>query len=214
MKNQKTSGADASPIVIIVDDDAGVRSSLVRLFGSVGLETKQHASALEFMESSMPDAPRCLVLDVRMPGLSGLELQGRLVAKSIAVPIIFMTGHGDVPMSVDAMKLGAVDFLIKPFRDQDMLDAVASAIETDRESRTSLKMERAVRQRFELLSPREAEIMKHVTAGLMNKQIAGLLDLSEITVKIHRGKAMRKMEAKSLPDLVRMAEVVGLGDQS
>ena len=198
------------PIIYIVDDDESMREALRRLFGSVGLRVEMFGSATEFLRSKLPDVASCLVLDVRLPGLSGLDFQAELAKASIHIPIIFMTGHGDIPMSVKAMKAGAVDFLTKPFRDQDMLDAVAMAIERDRERRQEEKRLSDLRSHFEALTPREREVMGLVTAGMMNKQIAGELKLAEITVKIHRGHIMRKMGARSLADLVRMAEVLGV----
>src|SRR5229473_1200926 len=198
------------PIIFIVDDDESMREALRRLFGSVGLRVEMFGAATEFLRSKLPDVASCLVLDVRLPGLSGLDFQVELAKASIHIPIIFMTGHGDIPMSVKAMKAGAVDFLTKPFRDQDMLDAVAMAIERDRERRDEEKRLSDLRSHFEALTPREREVMGLVTAGMMNKQIAGELELAEITVKIHRGHIMRKMGARSLADLVRMAEVLGV----
>src|SRR6478735_7465748 len=201
----------SSSVVIIVDDDASIRASLDSLFRSVGLETRLFGSPAELLGGVMPDKPACIVLDVRLPGVSGLDLQGQLTRQGIRYPIIFMTGHGDIPMSVRAMKAGAVDFLSKPFRDQDMLDAVTAALERDAQRRAEAATKEDIRIQYESLTAREREVMGHVTAGLMNKQVAGLIGLSEITVKIHRGHIMRKMAAKSLPDLVRMAEMLGIG---
>jgi FixJ family two-component response regulator len=193
-------------IIHIVDDDDSLRAALDSLFRSVGLAVRGHASVTDFLATPREDAPGCLVLDVRLPGISGLDFQDRLDELGIGLPVVLMTGHGDIPMSVRAMKAGAVDFLAKPFRDQDMLDAVAAAVERDRVRRTQKDDEAGLRDRYATLSPREREVMALVTAGKMNKQAAYELGLSEVTVKIHRGAAMRKMGAKTLPDLVRMAE--------
>ena len=198
------------PIVFVVDDDASMRNALANLFRSVGLQSALFGSGSELLGSKLPDVPSCLVLDIRLPGVSGLDSQAELAKANIHIPIIFMTGHGDIPMSVQAMKAGAVDFLSKPFRDQDMLDAVTTAIERDRKRRESEKAVAGLRRLFETLTAREREVMVLVTAGLMNKQIAGELGVSEITVKIHRGHTMKKMGARSLADLVRMAEVLGI----
>lgn len=200
----------SSAIVIIVDDDAGIRASLDSLFRSVGLETRLFGSPAELLGSALPDGPGCIVLDVRLPGVSGLDLQGQLFRQGISYPIIFMTGHGDIPMSVRAMKAGAVDFLAKPFRDQDMLDAVTAALERDAQHRAEAATRDDIRAQYETLTAREREVMGHVTAGLMNKQVAALIGLSEITVKIHRGNVMRKMGVRSLADLVRKAEALGI----
>lgn len=196
--------------VHIVDDDAALREALDSLFRSVGLETRLFANAQAFLESGLANEAGCLVLDVRLPGLSGLDFQDKLAAADVRMPIVLMTGHGDIPMSVRGMKAGAVDFLTKPFRDQDMLDAVAAALERDAANRAQQGDIGDLRARFEALSPREKQVMARVASGLMNKQVAHQLGLSEITVKIHRGNLMRKMEAKSLADLVRMAEALKL----
>jgi FixJ family two-component response regulator len=197
-------------VVFVVDDDASMRAAMQLLFRSVGLRAEVFASAAEFLRSKPADVPCCLVLDVRLPGLSGLDFQTELAKADIQVPIIFMTGHGDIPMTVKAMKAGAIEFLAKPFRDQDMLDAVRVGLERDRSRREGEKAISNVRSKFASLTPREQEVMGFVNAGLMNKQIAAEMQLAEITVKLHRGSVMRKMEAKSLADLVRMADIVGI----
>jgi FixJ family two-component response regulator len=196
------------PIVYVVEDDPSLREVLGRLFRTVGLRAEVFGSAPELLQSKFPDVASCLVLDIRLPGLSGLDIQTELAKANVHIPIIFMTGHGDIPMSVRAMKAGAIDFLTKPFRDQDILDAVAMAIERDRSRRDNEKALLELRALFEALSPREREVMALVTSGLMNKQIAAEIGLSEITVKIHRGHVMRKMAARSLADLVRMADLL------
>lgn len=207
---QSAAEGAGEPIVFVVDDDESVRTALGNLFRSVGLRVEVFGSAAELLRSKLPDVVSCLVLDVRLPGLSGLDFQAELAKAHLHIPIIFMTGHGDVPMSVKAMKAGAIDFLTKPFRDQDMLDAVTGALERDRTRRESERTVSELRTRFETLSPREREVMGFVTAGLMNKQIADEVKLSEITVKIHRGHVMKKMGARSLADLVRMAEALDI----
>jgi FixJ family two-component response regulator len=198
------------PIVFVVEDDESMRRALSNLFQSVGLEVELFGSASEMLQTKLPDVASCLVLDVRLPGLSGLDFQTELANANIHTPIIFMTGHGDIPMSVRAMKGGAVDFLTKPFRDQDMLDAVMTAIERDRKRRQDDKIVANLRALLETLTAREREVLALVSSGLMNKQIAAELELAEITVKIHRGHIMKKMGAKSLADLVRMAERLGI----
>jgi FixJ family two-component response regulator len=197
-------------LVLVIDDDPSVRNGLTLLFRSVGFETRAFGSTQEFVQSTLPDIPSCLVLDVRLPGQSGLDFQAELVKANIHIPIIFMTGHGDIPMTVRAMKGGAIDFLAKPFRDQDILDAVATAIDRDRRRRASEKVLSDLRALFETLSPREREVMALVSSGLMNKQIAAEMNLAEITVKIHRGRTMKKMRARSVADLVKMAEALGV----
>ena len=202
--------SQATSSVYVIDDDKALRDSLTSLFRSVGLQVKAFGSANEFLEQPPPDTPSCLVLDVRLPGLSGLDFQSELAKANIHIPIVFMTGYGDIPMTVKAMKAGAVEFLIKPFRDQDLLDAVRLGIERDRDQREVDKAASDLRARFDSLTPREQQVISYVTSGLMNKQIAGQIGVSEITVKVHRGNIMRKMGAKSLADLVRMADVLGL----
>lgn len=198
------------PIVFIVEDDISFRDALKRLFRTVDLNTEVFGSAAELLQYKLPDVPGCLILDVRLPGVSGLDIQSELIKANIHIPIIFMTGHGDIPMSVRAMKAGAVDFLTKPFRDQDILDAVVAAIDRDRRRREKEGEVSGLQALFESLSAREREIMALVTTGLMNKQVAAEVGLSEITVKIHRGNVMKKMGAKTLADLVRMAEALHL----
>jgi len=202
--------AELQPMVFVIDDDADLREALSSLFRSVGLQVKAFATAPEFLQIKLPEGPTCLVLDVRLPGLSGLDFQAELTRAKIDIPIVFMTGHGDIPMTVRAMKAGAVEFLPKPFRDQDMLDAVQTGLERDRRRRKDASETAKLRADFDTLTAREQEIMGLVTAGLMNKQIAGQLGVSEITVKVHRGSVMRKMNARSLADLVRMADALGV----
>jgi FixJ family two-component response regulator len=201
---------EAQSVVFVIDDDGSVREALANLFASVGLRVEAFGSTAEFLRSKLSGGPSCLVLDVRLPGLSGLDFQADLVKANIPVPIIFITGHGDIPMTVRAMKAGAVEFLTKPFRDQDLLDAVQRGLELDRTRREKQKSVAEMRARFESLTAREREVITLVCAGLMNKQIAGELGVTEITVKVHRGNAMRKMGARSLADLIRMAQVLGL----
>ena len=205
-----TEAVETEAIVFVVDDDPSMRKALSNLFRSVGLRAEVFGSARELLESELPEVASCLVLDIRLPGPSGLDFQAELAKTNIQIPIIFMTGHGDIPMTVKAMKAGAVDFLTKPFRDQDMLDAVAIAIERDRTRRKDEKIVAELRAVFETLTARERDVLALVASGLMNKQIAAEIGLAEITVKIHRGHIMRKMGAKSLADLVRMAEMLGI----
>jgi FixJ family two-component response regulator len=193
-------------VVLIVDDDAAVRDSLESLLRSVGQASVSYASARAFLDAARPDVPACLVLDVRLPEQSGLDLQRALAASGVHIPVIVITGHGDVPMSVAAMKAGAIDFLTKPFRDQDLLDAIQRGIRLDRERRAEAARLVSLQQRYATLSPREREVMSMVAEGLANKQIAAALDLKEITVKVHRAQVMRKLEAKSLPELARIAD--------
>jgi FixJ family two-component response regulator len=197
---------EAQPTIVVIDDDPAIRESLGSLLRSVGLQVKLLASVSEFLKSGRPDAPTCLVLDVRLPGRSGLDFQRELSAADIQLPIIFITGHGDIPMSVQAMKGGAIEFLTKPFRDQDLLDAIQLGLARDRAWRDNEKTMAALRARFDTLTPREREVMALVVTGRLNKQIAGDIGISEITVKVHRGQVMRKMQASSLPDLARMAD--------
>ena len=206
----RDAGDDALPLVVVLDDDAAMRSALESLLRSVGFRAKAFGSAQDFLASDVTQTANCLILDVRLPRVSGLEFQSQLAAAGIHVPIIFMTGHGDIPMTVQAMKAGAVDFLAKPFRDQDMLDAVAAAIERDQRRRDGDGVSQDQQARYRSLSERERQVMALATAGLMNKQIAANLGITEMTVKLHRGKVMRKMQAKSVPDLVRKAEILGL----
>ena len=198
------------PIVYVIDDDESMRRALTNLFQSVRLRVEVFGSAIELLQSSLPDVASCLVLDIRLPGLSGLDFQAELAEANIHIPIIFMTGHGDIPMTVRAMKAGAIDFLTKPFRHQEMLDAVATAIERDRKRREDEKMISNAQALFETLTPRERDVLALVAAGLMNKQIAAELGIAEITVKIHRGHIMKKMMTRSLADLVRITEMLGI----
>jgi FixJ family two-component response regulator len=209
-KSTTKSAGTRDSIVFIVEDDASMRRALTNLFQSVGLEVEVFGSASEMLQNGLPDVASCLVLDIRLPGLSGLDFQTELTKANIHIPVIFMTGHGDIPMTVRAMKGGAVDFLTKPFRDQDMLDAVVTAIDRDRQRRETDKIIANLRALLETLTPREREILTLVSSGLMNKQIAAELGLAEITVKIHRGHIMKKMGSKSLADLVRKAEMLGI----
>jgi FixJ family two-component response regulator len=197
-------------VVYVIDDDTSTRESLKSLFSSVGLHVEAFGSAPDFFGKKLPDAAICLVVDVRLPGLSGLDFQVELTKANIDVPIIFITGHGDIAMTVKAMKAGAVEFLTKPIREQDLLDAVKLGLEKDETRRKGQKTTSIVRSLFESLTPREQEVIRLVTAGLMNKQIAAEMGVSEITVKVHRGNVMRKMKANSLADLVRMADMLGI----
>ena len=206
----RNSRDEHQPNVIIVDDDELVRDALAELLRSIGLQTKQFSSVPEFLKWKLQDRPSCLVLDVRLPGVSGLDFQSELNKTHAQIPIVFMTGHGDIPMSVRAMKGGAVDFLSKPFRDQDMLDAVQTALENDRKRRQSANGRVQLKTVFDALTSREQEIMGFVAAGLMNKQIAAEIGVSEVTVKFHRGNMMCKIGAKSVAELVRMADTLGV----
>jgi FixJ family two-component response regulator len=197
-------------IVFVVDDDSSVREAIESLIQSVGLRVETFETAQEFLRSKRPDVPGCVVLDVRLPGLSGLDLQRELAAHGIKLPVIFITGHGDIPMSVRAMKAGALEFLTKPFRDQDLLDAIQQALERDRTARQHQMETTELRERFDSLTSREREVMGLVVSGLLNKQIAGELGTSEVTIKIHRSQVMKKMGAGSLAELVRMTEKLGI----
>ena len=202
--------ADAPPTVLIIDDDPVFRDSVALLLRSLGLKTLSFASVSDFLKSDLPDGPICMVLDVRLPDQSGLDFQRELVEANRQFPIIFITGHGDIPMSVQAMKRGAIEFLTKPFRDQDLLDAIQVGLARDRARREQEKDLQALRQRFEALSPREQEVMIHVARGRLSKQIAGDIGIAEATVKVHRSNLMRKMNARSLPELTRMADTLKL----
>lgn len=197
---------DSNPIVFVVDDDASVRDAVKRLIASVGLRVETFGSTGEFLSSKRPEAPACLVLDVRLPDVSGLELQRDLTAANVQIPIIFITGHADVPMTVRAMKAGAVEFLTKPFRGQELLDAIQEAIAKDRVLRSERAQTAELRSRYDSLTPREKEVLKLVASGMLNKQIGAELGTSELTVKTHRGRVMQKMGAESVADLVRMWE--------
>ena len=195
-----------APVIFVVDDDPSARSTLKFLLGTVGLKVESFDSADSFLREKLPDVPCCLVVDVRLPGLSGLDFQRELAARNIHIPSVFVTGHGDIPMSVRAMKAGAVEFLTKPYRDQDLLDAIHIALERDRERREKEKEETELQQRFNLLTPSERKVISMVASGMLNKQIAGELGTAENTVKVHRSRAMEKMQAQSLADLVKMME--------
>jgi FixJ family two-component response regulator len=209
-KSQRDLATAAERIVFVIDDDVAMRETLCSLFKSVGLRVDLFGSAREFAQTKMPDATSCLVLDIRLPGISGLDFQAELAEADIRIPIIFMTGHGDIPMSVQAMKAGAIDFLTKPFRDQDVLDAVSRALERDKRRRDSERVVAELRVRFDSLTSREKEVIAFVVDGLMNKQIAGKLGVTEITVKVHRVNMMRKMRAQSVIDLAGMADLLGI----
>ena len=198
------------PIVFVVDDESAVGVSIKRLLHSVGLEARHFTSASEFLRAKRPDAPGCIVLDVRLPDLSGLDLQQELAKANVDLPVIFVTGHADIPMTVHAMKAGAVEFLTKPFREQELLEAVQRAISRHRQTRDQRASMRVLQSRYELLTPREREVYPLVASGLLNKQVAAELNASEKTIKVHRGQLMQKMEAHSLSDLIRMAEQLGV----
>jgi len=205
---------DERATVFVIDDDPSMREALEDLITSVGLEARLFASPREFLESKRPDAPGCLVLDVRLPGMSGLTFQQELAKTGSALPVIFLTGHGDIPMSVRAMKAGAIEFLTKPFHDQELLDAIHAAIERDRRDRREEALVGELQERYGALTGREREIMALVACGRANKQIAAELQVSEMTVKVHRGQIMRKMHARSLPELVRMADRLGMPNRT
>jgi FixJ family two-component response regulator len=202
--------SEMKPVVFVVDDDASMRKALSNLIESVDLQVQVFAAAPDFLAVKLPDAPCCLILDIRLPGLSGLDFQAKLGAAKIAIPIIFITAHGDIPMTVRAMKAGAIEFLSKPFRDQDLLDAVQVALERDKERHEGQRLQSDLRSKFETLTAREQEVMACVTGGLMNKQIAAEIGITENTVKVHRGNVTKKMGARSLAELVRMADLLGV----
>src|SRR5262245_30453518 len=204
---------DANPSVLVIDDDPEFRDSVARLLRTIGLHTRQFSSVPEFLKAECPEGPTCLLLDIRMPGRSGLELQRDLAAANRQVPIIFITAHGDIPMTVQAMKGGAIEFLTKPFRDQDLLDAVEAGLARDRARREGDRALSSLRERFETLSARERDVMVQVTAGRLNKQIANDMGIAESTVKVHRTHLMRKMKARSLPELSRMADMLNLSPE-
>jgi FixJ family two-component response regulator len=199
--------------VFVIDDDKGVRSGIKNLLESMGHRVEAYAATKDFLKAGVTNAPACLVLDVRLPGTNGLDFQRELQAAKIEIPVVFITGHGDIPMTVQAMKAGAVDFLPKPFREQDLLDAVQRALDRDRARNAQQQEGREIENLYKTLTPREREVMSFVVGGLLNKQIAGQMGTSETTAKIHRGQVMRKMHAQSLPDLVRIAERLGLPSQ-
>ena len=202
--------SEEQPVVFVIDDDQSLRDALKRLFLMVGLNAETFATAADFLKRKLPDVPSCLVLDIRLPGISGLDFQAELAGADVRLPVIFMTGYGDIPMTVKAMKAGAFEFLPKPFRDQDMLDAVHRALERDRTRRQAERANAQLHTNFESLSPREREVMAFVTTGLMNKQIAAQLGLAEVTVKLHRRSLMEKMSARSVAELARTAQILGI----
>ncbi|HEX3862975.1 MAG TPA: response regulator transcription factor [Stellaceae bacterium] len=210
MQQQRSATGEQTPVIVVIDDDPSMRKALDNLFKSVGFEVELFASPQEFLQSSRLDRPGCIVLDVRFPGRSGLDMQRELTHANAQLPIIFITGYGDIPMSVRAMKAGAVEFLTKPFRDQDLLDAVGTALEKDRTRRAGEMRLAELRARYEMLTARERQVMSLVVAGRLNKQIAGELGVSEMTVKMHRRQVMRKMQAAGVAQLVRLADQLGI----
>ena len=213
LSSRPEANSEAGPTVLIIDDDPDLRNSVGRLLRSVGMDARLFASVPEFLKSKRPNAPSCLVLDVRLPGQSGLDFQRELATSNIQLPIIFITGHGDIPMSVQAMKGGAIEFLAKPFREQELLDAIRLGLNRDRVRRETEETLRALRERFETLSPRERMIMTEVARGRLSKQIAGDIGISETTVKVHRSNLMRKMQIRSLTELTRIADKLKLGQE-
>ena len=210
-KSAESKRAKVKPVVFIIDDDADVREGLRALLQSVSLDCEAFSSTSDFLQHKHPDTVSCLILDVRLPGLSGLDFQRELASTRVGIPVIFLTGHGDIPMSVRAIKAGAVEFLTKPVREQDLLDAVRTALENDRVRREEEERLQSIKTRFESLSDRERKVMSFVTAGKLNKQIAGEMNLSEVTIKVHRHNLMRKLDVRTVPDLVRIAEIFGVG---
>jgi FixJ family two-component response regulator len=210
MQQQRAAATEEAPVIVVIDDDASMRKALENLFKSVGFEVELFASPQEFLRSQRPDRPGCIVLDVRFPGRSGLDMQRDLAQADAQLPIIFITGYGDIPMSVRAMKAGAVEFLTKPFREQDLLDAVGTALEKDRTRRSGETRLAELRSRYQTLTARERQVMSLVVAGRLNKQIAGELGVSEMTVKMHRRQVMRKMQAAGVAQLVRLADQIGI----
>jgi FixJ family two-component response regulator len=209
-QRMKTGASEEQPVVFVIEDDESLRDALKKLFGMARLRAEAFATVADFLKSKLPDVPTCLVLDIRLPGISGLDFQAELAKADIKIPIIFMTGYGDIPMTVKAMKAGALEFLPKPFRDQDMLDAVQLALERDRTRRQAERAHAQLQSNFESLSLREQEVMAFVAGGLMNKQIAAKLGLAEVTVKFHRSNLMQKMNARSVAELARMAQILGI----